>query len=107
METDNETAEKDAEIAKLTADNMRMESLLNKAGETVVGLMNKMSAQDEEIKKLRTLVKELADALGCMLCDYDCVIHGECPASIKKEECELFKLRVLVARAREEVKDGK
>lgn len=83
------------------------ESLLNKAGETVVGLMNKMSAQDEEIKKLRTLVKELADALGCMLCDYDCVIHGECPASITKEECELFKLRVLVTRAREEDKDGK
>lgn len=40
------------------------ESLLNKAGETVVGLMNKMSAQDEEIKKLRTLVKELADNYG-------------------------------------------
>ena len=61
METDNETAENDAEIAKLTADNMRMKSLLNKAGETVVGLMNKMSAQDEEIKKLRALVKEMKE----------------------------------------------
>lgn len=77
------------------------ESLLRKAGETVVGLMNKMSAQNEEIKKLRKLVTELADALEERLCDFDCEIHGECLADMKREECESFNMRPLVAKARE------
>lgn len=100
METNNKTADNDAEIAKLTADNMRNESLLQKAGETVVGLMNKMSAQDEEIKKLRTLVNELAEHLfnnPCTGCEMYC-----CAICKHRREAD-----ALVARARKEAEDGK
>lgn len=97
-----------AKLKEQRSVNMRAESLLSNAGETVVGLMNKMSAQSEEIKKLRTLVKELADALEYWLCDYDCETNGKCrcPADMKREECESFKMRPLVARARKETEDG-
>lgn len=50
------------------------ESLLRKAGELCAGLMNKASAQDAEIAKLRALVKGLLEAssVSCADCNYDC-----------------------------------
>lgn len=46
------------------------DSLLSKAGETVVGLMNKTNAQNEEIKNLRAALKPVLE------CDTDFDICG-------------------------------
>lgn len=62
-----------------------------------------LALQDADAS-LRALVKELADALEERLCDYACEINGECLAGMKKEECESFNMRPLVARAREVAK---
>lgn len=59
---------KDAEIEKLTADNMHKESLLQKAGETVVALINKMNEQHEEITKLRAALKPVLEC-DCWIFD--------------------------------------
>lgn len=60
----------------------------------------KMKSLRTKNEKLRKLVKELADALEERLCDFDCETNGKCPADMKREECESFNMRPLVARAR-------
>lgn len=75
------------------------ESLLSKAGETVVGLMNKMNAQHEEIKKLRALVKELAECLYGNPCT-ECGMY--CCAECKHRR----EMDSLVARANDEANGG-
>lgn len=78
-------------------EKMHDESLLQKAGATVVGLMNKVNAQNEEASNIRTLVKELADAVSINICDgpsgSSCDIYSDCCRTNNK-------FRALVARAR-------
>lgn len=63
-----------------------------------------LAAKDAEIAKLLALVGELANALEYWLCDYDCETNGKCPADMKREECESFKRRALVTKAKKVVK---
>ena len=72
-------------------------------------LVDPLKMKDAEIARLRKIVKELADALEERLCDFDCETNGKCrcPADMKREECESFNMRPLVARARKEAEDGK
>lgn len=91
---------------------MRNKSLLRKAGELCVGLMNKMSAQHEEIKKLRGLVVSLTSALlratvlRCVEADSgipckDLLDDDSCGAENCKSMCGRW--RELIARAKKEV----
>lgn len=59
-----EIAAKDAEIDKLKFDNLHLKSVQRQAGEVIIEQTNKVEARDEEIAKLRSLVKELADGLS-------------------------------------------
>ena len=91
------------------------ESLLRKAGELSVGLMNKMNAQHEEIKKLRGMVVLLASALSratvlrCVEADggipcKDLLDDDSCGAENCKSMCGRW--RELIDKAKKEVKDA-
>ena len=57
-----------------------------------------IAAKDAEIKKLRALVKEMAEIIDGPLCHQDC---AKCPPDTK---CASKRLRALVTKAREVVK---
>lgn len=61
---------------------------------------DKIKVKDAEIERLRALVGKLADIVDGPLCHQDC---ANCPHYIK---CSTKRLRALVAKAREEVKDA-
>lgn len=64
-----EMAAKDAEIEKLKFDNLHLKSCQRQSGEVIIEQTNKVEAKDEEIERLREIVKELADELETMICN--------------------------------------
>ena len=71
----------DAEIDKLKFDNLHLKSCQCQSGEVIIELTNKVAAKDEEIAKLRSLVKELIEAssISCADCKYGCYSdHRNC-----------------------------
>lgn len=103
---------KDRILAAHKREMMHNESLIQKAGATVVELMNEMNAQHEEIKKLRGLVVLLASALEiatvmrCVKADSgipckDLLVDDSCGAENCKSMCGGW--RELIARAKKEL----